>query len=131
MTRSRLRFVLLGFAALAGASAFAQEPAPAAEHCHAAPKPSPFSRSEARYEVPEVTLRDQAGRPVAARELTGGPGPVAVNFIFTTCTTICPVMSATFAQTRRELGDDAGRVHFVSISIDPENDTPAALARYA
>jgi protein SCO1/2 len=55
---------------------------------------------------------------------------VAVNFIFTTCTTICPVMTATFAQMRRALGPDAGRVRLVSISIDPEYDRPQVLKSY-
>jgi protein SCO1/2 len=103
----------------------------AGDHCAGARPPTPFTRSQAAYALPEVTLVDQAGRPFSVAGLSKEGRPVAVNFIFTTCTTICPVMSATFAQTRRELGDDAGRVHFVSISIDPENDTPAALARYA
>jgi protein SCO1/2 len=117
-------------AALLAAEAAAGE-SPAADHCAQAAKPSPFRRSEARYELPDVPLRDQAGRPFALRELSAAPGPVAVNFIFTTCTTICPVMSATFAQMRRELGKDAAGVRMVSISIDPEHDTPDVLARYA
>ncbi|HEX9188696.1 MAG TPA: SCO family protein, partial [Vicinamibacteria bacterium] len=104
---------------------------PAADHCAAPTKPSPFVRSHHEYSLPEVTLRDQAGRPVPVSEIHGAPGPLAVNFIFTTCTTICPVMTATFAQMRRELGPDASRVRLVSISIDPEHDTPGALARYA
>ena len=57
--------------------------------------------------------------------------PVALNFIFATCTTICPVMTSTFAQVRRELGAAGDQVHFVSVTIDPEYDTPAVLARFA
>ena len=52
-------------------------------------------------------------------DLQGASGPVAVNFIFTTCTTICPVMTATFAQLGRELGLEADRIRLVSITIDP------------
>ena len=51
--------------------------------------------------------------------------------IFTTCTTICPVLSASFAQTQKALGPDARDVQMVSISIDPEYDTPAKLREYA
>jgi protein SCO1/2 len=40
-------------------------------------------------------------------------------------------MSATFEQVQRELGEDAGKVLMVSVSIDPEQDTPSALAAYA
>jgi protein SCO1/2 len=57
--------------------------------------------------------------------------PVVMNFIFTTCTTICPVMSSTFAQFERRLGADADQVHLMSISIDPEHDTPARLVEYS
>ena len=54
-----------------------------------------------------------------------------LNFIFTTCTAICPAMSSTFAQVQHQLGDDRDRVRLVSISIDPEQDTPARMADYA
>jgi protein SCO1/2 len=83
------------------------------------------------YAVPDVELIDETGKAVALRALLATDQPVAVNFIFTTCTTICPVMSATFAQMRRELGPEADRIRLVSITIDPEHDTPAVLARYA
>jgi protein SCO1/2 len=128
----RSRATALG---LAGALLLAGR-APAADkgehdHCAAAGKPSPFRRSTAEYALPEVTLRDQTGRPVSVRDLEGSSQPLAVNFIFTTCTTICPVMTATFAQMRRELGPEADRIRLVSISIDPEHDSPAVLSGYA
>lgn len=50
-----------------------------------------------------------------------------LNFIFTTCTTVCPVMSATFSQAQGKLG----KVRMISISIDPEHDTPSRLKEYA
>jgi protein SCO1/2 len=53
---------------------------------------------------------------------------VALNFIFTSCRTICPVLSASLASLHREVGGD---VVFVSISIDPEYDTPRVLTEYA
>jgi len=114
---------------VAGGAATAQDAA--VDHCAATKKPSPFQRSQGEYSLPEVTLRDQAGRPVLVSELEEASAPLALNFIFTTCTTICPVMTATFAQMRRELGPDADRIHLVSITIDPEHDSPAVLARYA
>ena len=132
MTRLRNRVIALeltGALLLAAGAATAQDPAP--DHCAAATKPSPFHRSQREYSLPEVTLRDQAGRPVPVSELQGAGGPLAVNFIFTTCTTICPVMTATFAQMRRELGPEADRIRLVSITIDPEHDTPSVLASYS
>lgn len=101
------------------------------QHAAMLAKPSPFQISQQQYTLPELTLRDQMGRAVPMSELQGGSGPVAINFIFTTCTTICPVMTATFSQMIRELGPDAGRINLVSITIDPEHDTPAVLANYA
>ena len=57
---------------------------------------------------------------------------VVVSFIFTGCTEICPLNTARMAQLADRLSDVLGRsVHFVSISVDPENDTPEKLAAYA
>jgi mono/diheme cytochrome c family protein len=56
---------------------------------------------------------------------------VVINTIFTTCTGICPVMSRTYARFQEHLGDRLGRdVHLISISVDPENDTPARLREF-
>jgi len=90
-----------------------------------------FHVSMQHYAVPDVDLIDRSGTPVALRALLEGDQAVAVNFIFTTCTTICPVMTATFAQMRKELGPEADRIRLVSITIDPEHDTPVVLAGYA
>lgn len=90
-----------------------------------------YTRSEEAYRVPDLTLLNQAGKTVDLTELLGGSQPVALNFIFTTCTTICPVMAATFSKLQGELGDDVGDLRFVSISIDPEFDRPEVLATYA
>jgi len=83
------------------------------------------------YAIPEVELIDQSGEAVSLRTLLAADQPIALNFIFTTCTTICPVMTATFAQMRRELGDAGDRLRLVSISIDPEYDRPDRLKAYA
>ena len=90
-----------------------------------------YIRSEAAYEVPDVTLTNQNGQRVSLRELLADPRPVMLNYVYTSCTTICPVLSASFAQTQRALGSDARDVRLVSISIDPEHDTPARLRDYA
>jgi len=90
-----------------------------------------YTRTVEPYAVPNLTLLDQAGQSVDLTELLAGSQPVALNFIFTTCTTICPVMAATFSKLQRELGDDVGDLQFVSISIDPEFDRPEVLATYA
>lgn len=88
-------------------------------------------RSTASYAVPDVQLvRDDSKTVQLARELEDGR-PVVLSFIFTSCTTVCPMISATLAQLERKLGPARDQVHLVSISIDPEFDTPARLHDYA
>lgn len=81
-----------------------------------------------KMNIPDVELLDQNGRKVHFyTDLVKGQ-TVVINFIFTTCTTICPPLGATFARVQKELGDKAGRdVRFISISVDPVTDTPERL----
>lgn len=81
-----------------------------------------------KMKIPDVELLDQDGRTVRFyTDLVKGR-TVAVNFIFTTCTTICPPLGATFARVQKDLGARAGRdVRFISISVDPATDTPERL----
>jgi len=81
-----------------------------------------------KMNIPDLELVDQDGRKIHFyTDLIKGQ-TVAINFIFTTCTTICPPLGATFARVQRELGDKVGRdVRFISISVDPATDTPERL----
>jgi len=81
-----------------------------------------------KMNIPDVEVVDQNGRKVHFyTDLVKGQ-TVVINFIFTTCTTICPPLGATFARVQKELGDKAGRdVRFISISVDPVTDTPERL----
>ena len=81
--------------------------------------------------LPDVTLTRSDGARVALRDVLTDRQPVVLNFVFTSCTTICPVMSATFSKFQAGLGPRRGDVKLVSISIDPEYDTPSRLAAYA
>jgi protein SCO1 len=57
---------------------------------------------------------------------------VIINSFFATCTGVCPVMSGTYKKIQAALGDRIGKdVHLISISVDPTNDTPEALRKYA
>lgn len=141
--RPRARLALcLGTAllALAGMTAAADGPEPlstqAMPHCHAQGQATALpalgiSRSVARYNLPDLSLVGMDGRPVRLADELAGEGPVLVNFIFTSCTTICPVSSSTFAQVQAELDAAGLRYRLVSISIDPEHDSPARLREYA
>jgi cytochrome oxidase Cu insertion factor (SCO1/SenC/PrrC family) len=81
-----------------------------------------------KINIPDVELVDQNGRKIHFyTDLVKGH-TVVINFIFTTCTTICPPLGATFARVQKELGDKAGRdVRLISISVDPATDTPERL----
>jgi len=103
---------------------------PHAAHRAAMNKPR-YTVKDAEYDVPDVELLDESGAQVSLRAFLASERPVALNFIFTTCTTICPVMTVTFAQMQRELGDAADKVQLVSVSIDPEYDRPDVLKAYA
>ncbi|WP_232834460.1 SCO family protein [Rhodoferax ferrireducens] len=89
-----------------------------------------YGRTVASYSVPDVRLVNSDGARVSLRSLLDDK-PVILNFIFTTCGAICPVMSATFSQVQAALGLEQNAVRMVSISIDPEQDTPAVLKAYA
>jgi len=90
-----------------------------------------YKRSEHRYSLDEIPVVTMEGDKTTILAALNGDKPVMVNFIFTTCTTICPVLSATFQQVQSELGAEAESVTMVSISIDPEYDTPERLRDYA
>ena len=94
-------------------------------------KPGVFTRSVSELSIPDVTLVDMNGANVMLHELLDSHSPIILNFIFTTCTTICPVQSAAFRQVQQKLGSKLNQVRMVSVSIDPENDTPAKLKDYA
>lgn len=83
-----------------------------------------------KYAIPDVTLIDQNGKKVRLLSILESNKPVVVDFIFGTCTTICPVLSAGYVNLQQKLGEDSGRVQLVSISIDPENDTPKVIKEY-
>lgn len=81
-----------------------------------------------KLKIPDIEVLDQDGNVLHFySDLIKGK-TVAINFIFTNCTTICPPLGATFARVQRELGDRVGKdVHFISVSVDPLTDTPERL----
>jgi protein SCO1/2 len=105
---------------------------PPCDHC---PKPGASGAAapgETRVEVPDVTLVDQDGARVPLRAALAGDRLVVVDFVFTTCTTVCPVLSALLARVQEGLGPRAGRdVLLVSVSLDPARDTPERLKAFA
>jgi len=90
-----------------------------------------YTVSTHTYEFDQIGVTKSDEVETSIGDLIADDKPVMVHFIFTTCTTICPVQAATFAQVQRKLGDEASEVQMISVSIDPEYDTPARLRDYA
>jgi protein SCO1 len=87
--------------------------------------------ASAHYTVPGVRLiRDDGAAVMLPAEMNDGRA-VVLNFIFTSCGSTCPLMSAMLSQFQQQLGPDISNVHLMSISVDPEEDTPARLREYA
>jgi cytochrome oxidase Cu insertion factor (SCO1/SenC/PrrC family) len=99
-----------------------------------APPPGVAAEAEesARLRIPEVPVLDQDGNRLSFyTDLVKGK-TVAINFIFTTCTTICPPLTASFRRVQQQLGERVGRdVRLISVSVDPATDTPERLKAFA
>ena len=134
LTSSIAALAAAGLLAPSPRGARADDPADPHAHCREAAKAMTMkraTRSTADYKLPAVSLVREDGATVTLPGELDDGRPVVLNFIFTTCTTICPVLSQTFTQLQEKLGSEVGKVHLVSISIDPEQDTPARLEEYA
>jgi len=90
-----------------------------------------FDRSLHQYTIPDVLLINNKNEKIALIDALGGNGAILLDFVFTTCPSFCPIMSAIFKQVQNVTGKSAANVRFVSISIDPEHDTPERLDAYA
>jgi protein SCO1/2 len=100
-------------------------------HHHDAEAAAPVTVSSRAYEVPDVTLKDESGRLVPLRSVLSPETPVVMNFIYTSCTSICPTMTATLLQLQERLSHSEVKPRYISISIDPEFDSPTVLKSYA
>jgi protein SCO1/2 len=124
----RARWTAWVAAAFLSAAAHAEPAAPV-------PRPANAARSAVsgpQAGIPDVALLDQRGRRVRFRSDVLRDQVVVIDFVFTTCATVCPLLSSSFARLQQRLGDRlAHGVHLVSISIDPVRDTPERLRTYA
>ncbi len=91
---------------------------------------SGIQRSVEDYQPPDVVLVDQNGDEMSFKDLANQDRPVLLDFIYTTCTTICPVLSAGYSHLQRKLGDHSETVQLISVSIDPEYDRPQLMKEY-
>ena len=111
--------------------------AAADEDPHAKHRAMMQQKSEPAAESTEIDLRnhmlvDQDGQELMFVSDVIGDNIVVMDFVYTTCTTICPVLSALFTQVQGKLGDAVGdEVMLVSMSVDPVRDTPQRLKAYS
>ena len=81
--------------------------------------------------APGFSLIDQTGRPFGSTDLAGRVA--LANFIYTSCTDTCPLLSATMGQVQEHLKADGafgGKAVLLSFTLDPERDTPQVLTAY-
>ena len=103
-----------------------------AQHKNMAQQRSETNADFADITLPDVTLVTQDGLQTNLAHDVVGDRLVIIDFVYTTCTTVCPVLSATFRQVQGRLGDRLGAdVVMISLSVDPLRDTPARLKKYA
>lgn len=123
------RACLMGFALAFGASAALAHESPVT----VSPDATPSVRwNHERLAIPDVLVVDQEG--VTRRfysDLVKGR-TVAINFVFTTCTSVCPPLTALFRGAQLAVGRRVGEdISLISISVDPLNDSPRALKQFA
>src|SRR6478752_627751 len=105
--------------------AYAGEPADAMPHV--ADAGARVTRTTVQYSIPDIRLVRDDGATVSLPDEMNDGRPVVLNFVFTTCGSICPLMSHIFGQFQQRIGKQGSNVHLMSISTDPEQDTPERL----
>jgi protein SCO1/2 len=90
------------------------------------------TQENAMVRFADVPLTNQNGQPVNLKRDLVSDKIVVMGFVYTTCTTVCPVVSSIMAKVQKQLGAKVGNeVQIVSITVDPLRDTPARLLSYA
>jgi protein SCO1 len=98
--------------------------------CHGADETGSFPAANKNDCLPNITLVDQNGKSVELSSLKGQY--VLINFIYTTCTGTCPMLTSKMALVEKKLAPELGsKARLVSVTLDPEHDNPAALLKYA
>ena len=105
-----------------------------AGHDHGGPAepPAPARQEKASVRFADVSLLNQDGMPVRLEKDLVGEHLVVMGFIYTSCTTVCPVVSSIMGKVQQQLGGRVGEeIQLVSISVDPQRDDAKRLQHYA
>ncbi|CAM4085197.1 SCO1-like protein [Pseudomonas reidholzensis] len=102
------------------------------DHSGHAPQPPAAHQEKASVRFADVALQNQDGMPVRLEQDLVGEHLVVMGFIYTSCTTVCPVVSSIMGKVQAQLGGRVGEeIQLVSISVDPQRDDAKRLADYA
>jgi protein SCO1/2 len=127
--------LVLGFTLVASVSAHDLQPIdPHAQHAqHKQVAAAQSNMAMARVELPDgMSMLNQFGDKVDLRKDVIGDKIVAINFVYTTCTTVCPVVSSIFTMVQKSIGEQMGKdVALITITVDPTRDTPHRLLNYS
>lgn len=94
------------------------------------PEIEDVAQTSPTVKIPDTQVLDQAGNELNFADLVKDK-VVAINFVFTTCTAICPSLTATFRRVQQEAAARGLKVQLISISVDPTTDTPERLKDFA
>ncbi|HWR91940.1 MAG TPA: SCO family protein [Desulfobacterales bacterium] len=131
-----MNYAVVGPLALLFSGLVLSFPATAAEdhshHHHPPQQQSAEKPAAVQVKYADTVLLDQSGKQVKLKSDVFGDKLVVIDFAYTSCTTICPVLTALLAQVQTQLGERLGKeVQLVTITVDPARDTPARLKEYA
>lgn len=128
MSISRRRWLARGAALVALLPAFARAHDDHKKHAATEAQPP----KPVKLALPDTSLLDQDSRRLRLRSDVLAGRIVVVDFIYTTCTTICPIFTATMGSLQERLADVSARdVQLVTVTVDPVRDTPRRLKEYA
>lgn len=86
------------------------------------------SLGTAEKPAPQITLRNSLGTTVKLSDFRGKA--VLLSFLYADCPDVCPLIAAKLAAVRKRLGAQAGKVQLLTVSVDPEGDTPARVNQF-
>jgi protein SCO1/2 len=102
------------------------------DHADSSSSPPALRQEKTNVRFADVVLLDQDGMPVRLEKDLVSDHLVVMGFIYTSCTTVCPVVSSIMGKVQQQLGGRVGEeVRLVSISVDPQRDDAKRLASYA
>lgn len=105
---------------------------PHAEHRANMETDAPRAAQQASITIPAADLITQSGDTVSLQSEVIGDRLAVIDFVYTTCTTVCPVLSAIMMQVQDRLdGRMRDEIVLVSITVDPQRDTPERMRAYA